>query len=97
MKWMHELVIPEVCYCWKTIADFLEYPLAKKEIEEKQRDDPRKCCVELMENWLNSDWGVTLKSWCNLLSVLKQITDLSNTAHSTEQHLLKEGFFCNDK
>ena len=89
MKWMHKLVIPEVSYCWRTIADFLEYPIAKKkEIEERQRADPYNCCAELMEDWLTSDRGVTPKTWHTLVSVLKEIGQLSSTANSIEQSLL---------
>lgn len=92
MMWMHKLVIPEVSYQWRKIADYLGYPKAKKkEIEERQRGDPTKCCVELMEDWLTSDRGVMPKSWSKLVSVLKEISDLSSAAHTIEQCLLKEG------
>ena len=92
MKWMHKLVIPKISYCWKIVADYLEYPIEKKkEIEERQRGDPYKCCVELMEDWLTSDQGVSPKTWHKLVSVLKDISELSTVAHSIEQCLLKEG------
>ena len=97
MKWMHKLVIPEVSYCWKTLADYLEYPIAKKkEIEERQRGDPYNCCVELMEDWLISDRGVAPKTWHKLVSVLKEISVLSKVSHSIEQCLLKEGLLYKD-
>ena len=90
MKWMHKVIIPEVCFCWRTVADYLEYPVAKKkEIEERQRGDPYKCCAELMEDWLASDRGVTPKTWQTLLSVLKEVGELSTS--SIEQSLLEEG------
>ena len=93
MKWMHKLVIPEVSHCWRTIADYLEYPIMKKkEIEERQHSDPKKCCVELMEDWLYSDRGVKPKTWHTLVLVLKEVGELSSSSiTSIEQCLLKEG------
>ena len=92
MKWMHKIVIPEVSYYWGKIADYLEYPVAKKrQIEERQRGDPHNCCAELMEDWLTSDRGVGPKTWHKLVSVLKEIKELSFSATTIEQRLLKEG------
>ena len=97
MKWMHKVVIPEVSYCWRTVADYLEYPVAmKKEIEERQRGDPRKCCAELMEDWLTSDRGVGPKTWDKLVSVLKEVGELSSSVTTIEQRLLKEELLCNE-
>ena len=95
MKWMRKIIIPNISYCWKTVADYLEYPVAKKrEIEERQRGDPYKCCTELMEDWLTSDRGVSPKTWRTLVSVLKDIQELSTS--SIEQSLLKEGLLCKE-
>ena len=92
MMWMHKIVIPEVSYCWKTVADYLQYSIAKKkEIEERQHGDPSKCCTELMEDWLVSDRGVTPKTWHKLISVLKEIEELSSSVDTIKQYLLREG------
>ena len=51
-------------YCWEKVADYLEYPMPKKkEMMERQRGDPYKCCAELMEDWLNTVQGVKPKTW----------------------------------
>ena len=92
MKLMHQLVIPKVSYCWKTIADHLEYPIEKKkEIDERQRGDPSKCCAELMEDWLTSDRGVAPKTWDKLVLVLIEIGDLSSVAHRIKRSLIRKG------
>ena len=94
---MHKVVIPEVSYCWRTIADYLEYPVAKKkEIEERQRGDPYNCCAELMEDWLSSDRGVGPKTWHKLVSVLREVRELSSSVTAIEQCLLQEGLLCNE-
>ena len=92
MKWMHKIVIPNISFCWKKVADFLEYPIPKKrEIEERQHGDPTKCCVELLEDWLSTDNGVKPKTWSKFLSLLKEIRELSGTSLSIQEQLLKEG------
>ena len=92
MRWMHKIVIPNVSFCWKTVADFLEYPIAKKkEIEERQHGDPTKCCVELLEDWLCTDNGVKPKTWSTLLTVFNETGELSSTFYSIEKQLLQEG------
>ena len=98
MKWMHKVIIPKVSYCWRKIADYLEYPLEKKkEIYERQRGDPCKCCAELMEDWLASDRGVKPKTWHKLVSVLKEVEEFSTSSvNSIEQCLLKEGLLCKE-
>ena len=94
-KWMHKVIIPKVSYCWRKLADYLEYPLEKKkEIEERQHGDPYKCCAELMEDWLSSDQGVTSKTWHTLVSVLRDVEELSSSVNSIEQRLIKEGQMC---
>ena len=92
MKWMHKLVIPKIYYCWKTVADLLDYPTEKKkEIDERQHGDPSKCCAELMEDWLTSDRGVAPKTWHKLVSVLKEFGDLCSIADRIEQRLKRKG------
>ena len=97
MKWMHKLIIPQICSQWIKVAYFLEYPIEKKnEIEESQRSDPYKCCEKLMEDWLASDRGVAPKTWYKLILVLKEIPDLSNATRFIEHSLLKEKLLFKD-
>ena len=91
LKWMHKIVVPNISFCWKKVADFLEYSISKrKEIEERQRGDPTKCCVELLEDWVSTDNGVKPKTWSKLLSLLKEITELRNISLTIEKQLLEE-------
>ena len=95
LKWMHKIVVPNISFCWKKVADFLEYAIPKrKEIEERQRGDPTKCCVELLEDWLSTDNGVKPKTWSKLLSLLKEITELRNISLTIEKQLLEENLIC---
>ena len=49
-----------------------------------------------MEDWLTSDQGVTPKTWCTLVSVLKEIRQLSSTANSIEERLISSGLLHKD-
>jgi len=41
--------IPEISYCWRAVADYLEYPTAKKkEIGNRQPGDHYDCCAKLI-------------------------------------------------
>jgi len=92
MKWMHKIVIPEISYLWKTVADYLGYEMPKKkEIEQKKLGNPTQCCAELLEDWLFTNNGVKPKTWSKFLSVLKEIGDLTRASQKIENRLIEEG------
>ena len=92
MKWMYKIVIPKISHCWGKVASFLNYPISKKkEIYEKYKGDPEKCCTELLENWIESDHGAKPKTWTILVSVLKDINELKAASSEIEEELSKQG------
>jgi len=94
MKLLHEVVIPRIAAKWSLVADYLEYEVEDKNwIREKCRDDPLKCCVELLENWLSSDKGVSPKSWSKLIQVLSEIKSLTSTTEKIVEDLANAGVF----
>ena len=94
MRLLHEAVIPRIAANWSIVADYLQYKVeAKRLIRDKYHDDPMKCCVELLEDWLSSDRGVTPKSWCRLIEVLKGIHSLTATTEMIIKDLEKAGVF----
>ena len=98
MRLLHEVVIPRIAADWSLVADYLEYEVEdKKLIKEKCRDDPLKCCVELLENWLSTDKGVSPKSWSKLIEILRQIKSLTSTTEKIVQDLAKAGVFYDEK
>ena len=97
MRLLHEIVVPRIAADWSIVADYLEYELEdKKLIREKCNNDPLKCCVELLEDWLSSDKGVSPKSWSRLIKVLKEITSLTATTKKIVQDLAKAGVVVTD-
>ena len=73
MKMIRKLVIPKISSHWESVASSLE--LDKNHIalvKEKCRGDQKKCCVEMIENWISSDKGLSPKTWPVLLQALSQ-------------------------
>ena len=74
------------------MADYLEYEVMYKQvIKERCHNDPEKCCVELLEDWLSSDRGVSPKSWSRLIEALKGIKSLTATTEKIIQDLANAG------
>jgi len=89
---LHQFVIPKIAADWSLVADYLEYQVeCKKVIRRKCRDDPMECCVELLEDWLSSDNGVSPKSWSKLIEILKKIKSLAAATENIVQDLAKAG------
>ena len=94
MRLLHEIVVPRIKNDWSIVADYLEYEVEYKQvIKEKYCDDPMKCCVELLEDWLSSKRGVSPKSWTRLIEVLKGIKSLTATTEKIIDDLEKAGVF----
>ena len=94
MRLLHEVVVPRIAADWSIVADYLEYEVEyKRMIKEECQNDPVKCCVELLEDWLSSDRGVSPKSWSKLCKVLSEIKSLTAATESIIQDLEKAGVF----
>jgi len=92
MRLLHEIVIPRIAANWSIVADYLEYELEYKQlIKERFHDDPLKCCVELLEDWLSSNRGISPKSWSTLIKALKGIKSLTATTEKIAKDLAKAG------
>ena len=92
MRLLHEIVVPRIAADWSIVADYLEYEVEyKRIIKERCHHDPVKCCVELLEDWLSSDRGVSPKSWSRLIEALKGIKNLKATTEKIVQELVEAG------
>ena len=73
-----DIAIPLIKAEWEDVAYFLRYDIHTVDaISEKHKNDPHKCCRELLKDWLKSDHGVSPKSWCTLLSAIGKISNLT--------------------
>ena len=89
MKQLLISVVPRVAAEWDKIAHYLEFTIpAIKIIQQKYRNDPKECCYHLLEEWINSNQGVTPKNWSTLLSIFKQIEHLTSVCNEIEKDLI---------
>ena len=92
MRVLHEIVVPRIAADWSMVADYLGYEVEyKRMIEKKCHDDPMRCCVELLEDWLSSDRGVSPKTWSTLIKALRGIKSLTATTEKIIGDLKKFG------
>ena len=74
------------------MAIYLGYKVEYKQlIKERCHHDPEICCLELLEDWLSSDRGVSPKSWSRLIEALKEIKSLTAATEKIVQDLAKAG------
>ena len=92
MEILHKIVIHRIAAKWSMVADFLEYSIEFKDlINACCKLDPLECCTYLLHDWLNSDRGVSPKSWCTLIGILRKIKILTATTEKIVNDLKQEG------
>ena len=92
MRLLHEIVVPRIAANWSIVADYLEYEVEYKQlIRENCRDNPQRCCVQLLEDWLSSNRGVSPKSWSKLIEILRKIKILIATTEKIVEDLATVG------
>ena len=74
---------------WEDVAyNSLHYDIPKVEgIEAKHKGVPKKCCQELLKDWLSTDHGVGPKTWETLLKQLKEVPELTASVENIVKDL----------
>ena len=81
MKQLHQHVVPNIAAHWRKVAEFLELKIPTIDlIKENCRDDPTRCCEELLREWLKTDCEVSPKTWSTLIASLKGVAKLKSVA-----------------
>ena len=92
MRVLHERVVPRIAAKWDVVAIYLGYEVEYKQlIKERCHHDPERCCLNLLEDWLTSNRGVTPKSWSKLIEVLREIKSLKATTEKIIDDLATAG------
>ena len=88
MKRLVNIVLPRIAADWKIVAINLEFEHAAiRIIQQRGRDDPESCCLEMLTDWVTTDHGIAPKTWATLLCVLKEIKKLTNACTEIEKEL----------
>ena len=86
---INKIVIPRIKAEWDDFAYALHYETnAVKAIREKHREDPKKCCRAIFEDWLETDNGDGPKSWQTILDKLKEVEELVAAREKIMQELI---------
>ena len=88
MKRLTNVVLPKIAADWKIVAINLEFESSTiRIIQQRGRDDPEKCCLEMLTEWVTTDHGVGPKTWDTLLHALKESKKLTNACNEIEKEL----------
>ena len=87
---LNEFVIPKIQAEWEDVAFALRYKNhAVRTIKVKHREDPRKCCREVLQDWLTAKNGRSPKTWSTLLDALRKVNELASVTREIEKVLSK--------
>ena len=87
---LNQIVVPNICADWEDVAYALHYEIPiVKSIQCKHNNDPKKCCKELLTDWLRTNNGTGPKIWLTLLDKLKKVDELTATREKIIEELAK--------
>ena len=87
---LNEIVVPRISAEWEDVAYALCYKIpAVNIIKRKHKDDPKRCCKELLTDWLATNNGVGPKIWSTLLDKLETIGELTAAREEIRKKLIE--------
>ena len=87
---LNTIVIPRIQAEWKNVAYALRYKIQTvRAIQQKCHVDPKRCCEELLEDWLITQNGTSPKTWNTLLGALRKVNDVTSVTREIEEDLRK--------
>ena len=88
---VHDLikyVIPKIQAEWEEVAFILQFKIHQvNNVKQDRKEDPRKCCLKLFVDWLETDQGVSPKTWATLLDKLEEIPQLTSVTEEIKRKL----------
>ena len=91
-----DIVLPRIAVDWKSVAIDLElkqHTIAV--IEQRCRNDPRSCCMQMLSEWVITEQGVSPKTWATLLFIIKQTKKLASACNDIENDLANLPMYVN--
>ena len=86
---LNKIVVPQIMDYWEDVAySSLHYDIPQvKAIKATHRGDPKRCCQELLEDWLSTDSGIGPRIWEILLKQLKEVPELTASVDNIMKQL----------
>ena len=77
---VNTIVIPIIMSHWKDVALIsLQYnPSMVERLDKQYTSDGKMCCTRLFDDWLNTENGVSPKTWQTLLTQLNEVEGLAD-------------------
>ena len=87
---LNKYVVPLIMAHWEDVAyNSFRYDIPTVDgIEAKHKNDPKKCCQELLKHWLSTDSGVGQNTWETLLKQLEEVPELTASVEKIRKQLL---------
>ena len=93
MRDLVTIVVPRIAAEWNVVAYCMNFEIFEiKIIREKCRGDPEKCCIELLERWLQAN---SCRTWEMLLAMFKQVRNFTTITEIIENDLKRLKLYVN--
>ena len=83
-----EIVIPKIQADWKYVAYSLRYQTALVKAFETDSCNSKDACLQLFEDWLCTNNGITPKDWNTLLDRIKAVDNLQAVAENIKVEII---------
>ena len=83
------IVFPRIKAKWEFVAYSLHYQFLEVSAFEKDSKDSEKSCLNLFSDWINTNRGITPKTWHTLIKQIKAVDGLYNAAEQIEEEVKK--------
>jgi len=84
---LNKIVVPHIEAYWDDVAYALHFGIPYVEGVKVKFSDPKKCCQELLKDWLSTSNGVGPKTYSTLLDKLKEVEELIAVTNDIMQKL----------
>jgi len=88
MKWLRKIVVPLITPQWEEIADQLLIPYQSQETFKTDcKADAKGCCVKMLKAWVNTNIGVSPKTWNTLVTAISAVDELQRATEEIKEQL----------
>ena len=93
MRHLISIVIPKIKAYWEEVAYVLEFDFSDVgAIQMERNGDPKKCCLQLLKDWLYTNKGRKPKTWQTLLASLEELEDLTAIVEEIKSTIIAHKF-----
>ena len=80
-----KIVFPKIKAKWQFVAYVMKYTPLEVKAFKNDSNDLDENCLNLFTDWLNTNHGITPKTWQILIDQIKTVDGLQNAAENIEE------------